>query len=706
VAFQPVEFVDNDDVTRIATTMAEYIDFIWAGYTRVGSAPELPRLQYATTDQLPDSPDDIGAAPEVHTHSPAEILGLVETIQDAVAQMLVSGANVTLSYDDEAGTISVNADGADAEVMRDVIGAAIVGINGIGVAVNDAGDTITLSISGLGVAQVAGLQGALDEKLDATVATATYGWGYNLLRDMPLGTTTDIQPLIAAAVAAGHRHIKVPYAGAAHPSLSTMTLNGIWLEFEAGARITHNHNDAAYDFTACRVTNAVGTSDRTGPASAADATSATYAFPARSVILRDGNLIDGDFYHEYATKGLDFVGAHNRVTANCDLRNLRHQRGWASAIHAEGAASFDNVVSGHVYVQDCDRALENEDGCQDIRYTGGGHLKNVYPNGYTGQGSAASYENYAAILDAHSHETGGGARRIHFGGRWVLENCGGGGVTFTGYSGANAVRDCTVDEVHFIGRATSTGSEDIRLNGSGHRIKLARFEVGAGISGTNFRIKGLSGGTDNRVDQVVSVTSSARPVVSDDGTGGGLLVNGWSVPIDSTLRSGKYVHLPLRPTSNDNLGGAGTLRVIPFYVHERITIDQLGVVVTTAGDAGSSFRIGIYTNDQGIPGTPLADVVCSGAATGNILTTLGSPLTLEPGWYFGGGTVQGWTTANPATRIIQTASDVFPILSDNPANAYVGYAKVGVTGALPTWGTSVLHTLTAPRLVARLTSTI
>src|SRR5689334_8891799 len=84
---------------------------------------------------------------------------------------------------------------------------------------------------------------------------SAYGWGYSLARDLSGGTTTDIKPLIDAAVTAGYKHIKVPRTAAALPSLSTITLNGIWLEFEDGAQISHNHNGAAYDLTNCRLTN-------------------------------------------------------------------------------------------------------------------------------------------------------------------------------------------------------------------------------------------------------------------------------------------------------------------------------------------------------------------------------------------------------------------------------------------------------------------
>jgi Phage tail repeat like len=46
-----------------------------------------------------------------HTHSPVDVVGLSEAIDDRVAALLVAGANVTLTYDDLAGTLTIAASG-------------------------------------------------------------------------------------------------------------------------------------------------------------------------------------------------------------------------------------------------------------------------------------------------------------------------------------------------------------------------------------------------------------------------------------------------------------------------------------------------------------------------------------------------------------------------------------------------------------------
>lgn len=70
----------------------------------------------------------------------------VESVQDIVGAMF-SGGNVTTTYNDAAGTITVNVDGggiADPELMRDTIGAALIGVGAISITINDAADTITI----------------------------------------------------------------------------------------------------------------------------------------------------------------------------------------------------------------------------------------------------------------------------------------------------------------------------------------------------------------------------------------------------------------------------------------------------------------------------------------------------------------------------------------------------------------------------------
>lgn len=91
-----------------------------------------------------------GKAPTVHTHTSASIDDFVEAVQDVLGATLV-GTGVTVTYDDAAGEVRITSAGGggstDLEAVRDAIGVALIGVGNIGVAVDDAADTITITTS-------------------------------------------------------------------------------------------------------------------------------------------------------------------------------------------------------------------------------------------------------------------------------------------------------------------------------------------------------------------------------------------------------------------------------------------------------------------------------------------------------------------------------------------------------------------------------
>ena len=132
------------------------------------------------TDSLLAGKSDSG-----HTHTSAQVTDLAEYIQDTVASTLV-GSGVTLTYDDAAGQITIEASGGgtDLEAVRDAIGVALVGVGNISVTVDDAANTITIATTATqnstdaalrdrsthtgtqAISTVSGLQTALDGKSD------------------------------------------------------------------------------------------------------------------------------------------------------------------------------------------------------------------------------------------------------------------------------------------------------------------------------------------------------------------------------------------------------------------------------------------------------------------------------------------------------------------------------------------------------------
>lgn len=127
---------------------------------------------------------DTGAAPASHTHSTTDVTALAEYIQDTVASLLVAGTNVTLTYDDAANTLTVNAVGGSSGESNT---ASNVGTTGIGlfktksgvdlqfkklqaasgkltVVANGNGNNVDLDLGTVAIADITGLQAALDAK--------------------------------------------------------------------------------------------------------------------------------------------------------------------------------------------------------------------------------------------------------------------------------------------------------------------------------------------------------------------------------------------------------------------------------------------------------------------------------------------------------------------------------------------------------------
>ena len=52
---------------------------------------------------------EVGAAATVHTHVAADTIDFSEAVDDRVASLLVAGTNMTLTYDDVANTLTLDA---------------------------------------------------------------------------------------------------------------------------------------------------------------------------------------------------------------------------------------------------------------------------------------------------------------------------------------------------------------------------------------------------------------------------------------------------------------------------------------------------------------------------------------------------------------------------------------------------------------------
>jgi hypothetical protein len=132
---------------------------------------------------------------------------------------------------------------------------------------------------------------------------------------------------------------------------------------------------------------------------------------------------------------------------------------------------------------------------------------------------------------------------------------------------------------------------------------------------------------------------------------------------------------------------AGTLRLYPWVVPNDVTLTRIGAEVTSAGEAGSKVRLGIYADDgSGYPGALVLD---AGTIAGDSATVQELTISqfLPAGLYWIGAAVQVVTTTQPTVRIQGTGNPPINITlgTSAPSAGYSvwGFSQTGVTGALP-----------------------
>jgi hypothetical protein len=131
--------------------------------------------------------------------------------------------------------------------------------------------------------------------------------------------------------------------------------------------------------------------------------------------------------------------------------------------------------------------------------------------------------------------------------------------------------------------------------------------------------------------------------------------------------------------------GVGTLRVFPWYLPNSCTLTVVGAEVTAAGDTGSTYHLGIYSDTGGFqPGGLLLDAgTISGTTVGVQSITISQ--ALSPGVYWVGGVVQNVTTTQPTIRTFVPGPFALPLSSVPTAGQSVaGYThSATVSGSLP-----------------------
>src|SRR5579859_8225321 len=164
------------------------------------------------------------------------------------------------------------------------------------------------------------------------------------------------------------------------------------------------------------------------------------------------------------------------------------------------------------------------------------------------------------------------------------------------------------------------------------------------------------------------------------------------------LASGRYYSSPLVNTLATFTHTLNVLYAIPFHVPYPATFTSINIEVTTLG-SGNHIRLGIYNDNNGVPGSLVLDA-------GTVLTTTtgGKSIvinqTLVAGWYWLASVSDSST---PVVRAISqsTASPDLGFTSGTDTTFHVGWSVAFTYAALPDpfTGGGALMTTAAPRIM-------
>lgn len=165
------------------------------------------------------------------------------------------------------------------------------------------------------------------------------------------------------------------------------------------------------------------------------------------------------------------------------------------------------------------------------------------------------------------------------------------------------------------------------------------------------------------------------------------------------FQSGLY-YLEPNPASRVARGLTnGNLYFVPFQIWQTTTWQKIGVDIN-ATDATGAVRVGVYSDNNGVPGARLVDAgTVSTSASGSVFVT--TTITLTPGRYWSAIVLQG-ATGTPSTY--EATGITFPIgntFAPTISATYNSYVETGVNGALPANASSFAANGEVPLLVVQ-----
>lgn len=172
-------------------------------------------------------------------------------------------------------------------------------------------------------------------------------------------------------------------------------------------------------------------------------------------------------------------------------------------------------------------------------------------------------------------------------------------------------------------------------------------------------------------------------------------------PVVAPASGERFIPTGWQAQSTANMGN-NSGRLAPFLVDAAFTLNELNAAVTTAGEAGSTFRFMLY-GDTGnaYPGALLFEAGgLSTAAIGTVTTTLS--LLLNPGLYWLGGVCQNAATTAPIMTACSVALPIaLRVSAQSPTTGNIGYFQ-SVAGSAPAnWTATVGNIGTVPRMTLK-----